>query len=109
MYTGHARRSSFRRALVRRNESTRRARFGFLFRVQLERHPRDLYVVARLEALVLERADHADPTQASLQVRQRVVVVEVVARDQALDSATGDPDAAVAEPLDAPLAFRPGP
>ena len=47
--------------------------------------PGDLDVVARLEALGLERPDHPDPAQAPLEVGQRVVVVEVVARHEPLD------------------------
>ena len=56
-------------------------------RVQLELDARrDLDLVAGLESLGLERADHADPPQPALEVGQRVLVVEVVAGDQPLDA-----------------------
>ena len=57
-----------------------------LFGVELERHTCDLDVVARLKALILERADHADTAQPPLEVRQRVLVLEVIARDEPFDA-----------------------
>ena len=60
---------------------------GRLSGVELEHDAADLDVVARLEARRLERADHAHAAQAVLDVRQRLLVLEVVARDQALDRA----------------------
>ena len=69
---------------------TDRARRCYTLRVELERDPGDLDVVAGLEALRLERADHADPPQPALEVRERVLVVEVVAGDQPLDPGAAD-------------------
>src|SRR5438270_14064006 len=40
-------------------------------RIQLERHPADLHVVARLEARRLERPDDAQPAQPVLHVFER--------------------------------------
>ena len=54
--------------------------------VELEDDARDLDVVAGLEARGLERADHAHRAQALLDVGERLVVVEVVAREQPLDA-----------------------
>ena len=56
-------------------------------RVELEDDAADLDVVTRLEAGRLERVDHAHAAQAVLDVRQRLLVLEVVAGDQALDRA----------------------
>src|ERR1044072_1987997 len=50
--------------------------------VELERHAAQLDVVARFEPLGLERGDHAHAPQAVLDVRERLVVLEVVAGDQ---------------------------
>ena len=47
--------------------------------------PRDLDVVAGLEARRLERAITPMRAQAVLDVRERLLVLEVVARDQPLD------------------------
>ena len=55
--------------------------------VELEDHAADLDVVAGLEARRLERADHAHAAQAPLDVGERLLVVEVVAREQPLDAA----------------------
>src|SRR3954452_22647964 len=55
-----------------------------LSRVELEDDARDLDVVARLEARGLERTHHAHAPQAPFDVDQRVLVVEVVTRDQAV-------------------------
>ena len=54
--------------------------------IELERHTGDLDIVARLESLRLECTDHADAAQAPLEVRERLLVVEVIARNQAFDS-----------------------
>src|SRR5579884_3166361 len=67
--------------------------------VEVERHTRDLHLVAGLEARTLEGADHADPAQPPLQVPERVLVVEVVAREQPLDAAPADAEAVLAGPL----------
>src|SRR5690606_35505230 len=53
-------------------------------RVQLEDHVADLHLVARLEAGVLERPDHADARQTMLHVGHGLLVVRVVARQQPL-------------------------
>src|SRR3954468_3368754 len=58
--------------------------------VQLEDDARDLDVVPRLEAGGLQRPHHAHAPQAALDVDQRVLVVEVVARDQAVDGVALD-------------------
>src|SRR4051794_12205465 len=55
--------------------------------VQLEDDAAYLHVVARLEALRLERADHSEQAQALLDVAERLFVVDVVALDQPLDPA----------------------
>ena len=63
--------------------------------VELEHDAADLDVVARLEPCALERGDHAHPAQAALDVGQRLLVLEVVARDQALDGVAADAEVAV--------------
>ena len=68
--------------------------------------PRDLDVVARLEARGLERADHAHAPQAPLDVDQRVLVVEVVAGDQPVDRARPHAEQPVLDALDAEAAAR---
>src|SRR3954466_9415537 len=61
--------------------TTRRTIRGSLrTRVQLEDDAADLHVVARLEARLLQRPHHPDALQRALDVRQRLLVVEVVAR-----------------------------
>src|SRR3954454_4158792 len=57
-----------------------------LARIELEDDPGDLDVVARLEALGLQRADDAHAVQARLDVHERLLVLEVVARDEPLDA-----------------------
>src|SRR5438270_2728466 len=69
-------------------------------RIQLERHPADLHVVARLEARRLERPDDAQPAQPVLHVFERLVVLGVVARDQPLDPQADDAERAIRRPLD---------
>src|ERR671928_94463 len=61
---------------------TKRAIAPGLSRMQLEHDAPDLDVVARLEPGRLERAHDAHPVQAPLDVRQRLLVVEVVAGEQ---------------------------
>src|SRR5215831_3597970 len=68
--------------------------------VELEHDTGDLDVVARLEALLLQRADHAHPPQPALDVGQRLVVVEVMTGDQALDLLATDAKDAVVNALD---------
>src|SRR4051794_29803707 len=58
--------------------------------VELEHHATELDVVARFEPLRLERGDHAHAPEAVLDVRERLVVREVVACDQAVDGVAGD-------------------
>ena len=54
-------------------------------RVQLEDRVADLDVVARREARALQRGDHAHALQPPLDVRLRLLVLEVPAQEQALD------------------------
>ena len=56
-----------------------------LARVELEHDPAELDVVAGLEPARLERRDHAHPAQPVLDVGERLVVLQVVARDQPVD------------------------
>src|SRR6478736_6589406 len=72
--------------------------------VKLEHDAGDLDVVAGGEARALERADHAQPVQAPLDVGERLLVLEVVAGDQAIDDVAGDAELARAEALDLELA-----
>src|SRR4051794_3533946 len=67
--------------------------------VELEDDPRDLDVVAGLESFSLERGDDAHPAQPVLDVGERLVVLEVVTGDQAIDRLAGDPERAGADPL----------
>src|SRR5215211_5944845 len=62
--------------------------------IELEDDPGDLHVVARLEARGLERLDHAERAQPLLHVAERLVVVDVVTRDQPLDPLALDPESA---------------
>src|SRR5688572_773647 len=96
-----------------RKGSVRRLRRGrpspALAGMQLEHHAGDLDVVAGRKAGGLERADDAHPPQPSLDVGERLVVVEVVAREQADDALAVDAEGAVAGALDAEAAARRGP
>src|SRR3954463_14977773 len=74
--------------------------------VELEDDPRDLDVVAGLESLLLERGDHSHPPQPVLDVGERLVVLEVMAGDQALDGVAGDAELARTGPLDLERAAR---
>lgn len=74
--------------------------------VELERHSRDLEGISWRKALLLERAQHADPTKTRLHIRHRILVVNVVAGQQSLDAAPGDPEGALAESLDKEAAGR---
>src|SRR3954464_7963720 len=76
--------------------------------VELEDDARDLDVVARLEAGGLERPHHAHPPQAPLDVDQRVLVVEVVPRDQAVDGVALDAEQLVVDARDLESAPRRG-
>ena len=78
------------------DDGDRHAAAGSLRRVELEHHAAELDVVAGFEAPRLERRDHAHPLQPVLDVRQRLLVLEVVARDQAVDRVAGDAELAVA-------------
>src|SRR4051794_27204469 len=77
-------------------------------RIELEDRAGDLDVVARLEPRRRERPDHADRTQPLLDVGERLVVVDVVAGEQPLDTRPGDAEHAVATALDAEALVRPG-
>src|SRR6185503_20090825 len=68
--------------------------------VELEHHAAELDVVARFEPLCLQRGDHAHAAQAVLDVRERLVVLEVVAGDQAVDGLAGHAECAVGGALD---------
>src|SRR4051794_34045018 len=72
--------------------------------VELEHHAAELDVVTRFEPLRLERGDHAHPAQAVLHVRERLVVLEVVAGDQAVDGVAGDAELVRARALDLEVA-----
>src|SRR5256885_657381 len=48
--------------------------------------PADLDLVPRLEALAPERPQHAHPAQPLLQIGHRLLVLYVIAREQALDT-----------------------
>src|ERR671911_1621230 len=63
--------------------------------VQLERDVPDPHLVAGLEAGVPKRLEHPDLAQALLEIRERLVIREVVTRDQDLYPASGDPERAV--------------
>src|SRR5271170_131653 len=80
---------------------------GALARVELERDAGDQHLVARLEAVRLELLDHADRAQAVLDVRERVLVVEVEALYEPLDAAAAHGEAAGAELLDVEALQRP--
>ena len=62
--------------------------------IELEHDPGDLHVVSRLEARGLERLDHAEGAQALLDVAHRLIVVDVVARDEAIEPPALDPKGA---------------
>src|SRR5947208_1136349 len=70
-------------------------------RVELEHDARDLDVLAGLETRRLEGADHSEGAEPVLDVAQRLLVLDVVARDQALDPAAADPVDPVGHALDA--------
>src|SRR5919198_4248434 len=74
--------------------------------VQLEHHAPELDVVTRFEPLRLQRGDHAHAPQPVLDVRERLVVLEVMARDQAVDGGARDAVLAVAGALDLERAAR---
>src|SRR5579875_1875701 len=59
-------------------------------RVEVECDPGDLHLVAGLEALRLQRPQHADPLQPPLQMGERLLVVQVIAREQPLDALAVD-------------------
>src|SRR2546425_9379971 len=78
-------------------------------RIELEHHPADLHVVPRPEARRLERADHPKAAQPVLHIPERLVVVGVVARDQALDARAQHPECPIRSALDPELLLRAGP
>ena len=69
--------------------------------VEAEHDAGDLDIITGLEAVLLERADHADLAQARLDVGERLVVVEVVARNEAVDAGADDAEWTIAVTLDA--------
>ena len=79
------------------------------FMLRLELDPADLDVVAGLEARVLQSADHADSAQPSLQVGERILVIEVVARQQPLDPGPGHREARLPRSRDLETAIGGGP
>src|ERR1700753_1682779 len=78
-------------------------------RIQLEGHAGDLDLVAGLEPLGLERAQHPDALEPPLEVRQRLLVVEVVTGQQPLDPLAGDREAGLAGAPHRVAARRGGP
>src|SRR3954447_15140483 len=75
-------------------------------RVQLEDRAADLDLVAGLESCPLERRDHAHPVQPPLHQRLCLLVLQVVARDQALDRLAGNDPLAGVRPRDVERARR---
>ena len=69
-------------------------------RIELEHDARDLHVVARLETGGPQRLDHPERAQALLDVSQRLVVLDVVASDQAVDAPALHPKEARPDPVD---------
>src|SRR3954468_20974792 len=74
--------------------------------VELEDDPRDLDVVAGLESLLPERGDHAHAPEPVLDVGERLLVLEVVAGDQALHGVAGDAELPPAQLLHVEAAAR---
>src|SRR4051794_31197119 len=74
--------------------------------VQLEDDAADLDVVAGFEAGGLERGDHAHASEPLLDVRERLLVLEVVAGDEAGDGLPRGAGLAVAHALDLQRAPR---
>src|SRR4051794_37214496 len=68
--------------------------------VELEHRAGDLHVVPGRESRRLEALDHAERAQPLLDVRERVGVVDVVSREQALHALPADPERLVAHALD---------
>ncbi len=58
--------------------------------VEVEDNACDFDLVPRLEAGLQQRVDHADSAKPPLEMRERLVVVEVVAREKTIDSPTCD-------------------
>src|SRR5215217_5181614 len=67
--------------------------------VELEHDAAQLDVVAGFEPARLERSDHSHPTQTLLDMRERLLVLHVVAGDQPVDRLAGDPELALADAL----------
>ena len=84
-----------RRAIAARRSAHRRSA-----RVQLELVLADPHVVAGLEAGGAQGGDDADLVEALLEVGERLLVGEVVALEEQLDAAAGDPEDAVVLGLD---------
>src|SRR5438309_2282479 len=75
-------------------------------RVELEAHAPDLDLVAGLETLGDERLDHAYAPQPALEVRHRILVLDVEARQQPLDPRPVHRERALADALDAKARLR---
>ena len=73
---------------------------GTLRGIELEHDAADLDVVAWLEPMLLQGADHAHAVQAPLDVREGVQVLHVVAGDQAVDRLALDAPQALLDLLD---------
>src|SRR3954449_8346472 len=80
---------------------------GSLRGIQLEHDAADLYVISRLEALRLQRADDPHAVQAALDVGERVEVLHVVAGDEAVDALPRDAPQALLDLLDLELLAAP--
>ena len=77
-----------------------------LRRIELELDAADLDVVARLEAGLLQRLDHADALEAALEVGHRLLVLDVVAQHEPVDPLADDAEAAFLDALDLEAARR---
>src|SRR4051794_16610763 len=89
-------------------DSVARSRRGASAGVELEDDAADLDVVAGLEALRLERGDHAHAAEPVLDVRERLLTLEVVAGDEAVDRLPGHPVLPRPDTLDAEGTRRSG-
>src|SRR5215471_16469991 len=68
--------------------------------IELEHDTGDFDIVAGLKPLLLQRGDDAHAPQPALDMGQGLVVVEVVACDQALDLLAADAEHTVLDALD---------
>src|ERR1700682_4849623 len=70
--------------------STQRASLAGGARIQLEGHAPYLDLIAGAKTLLLQRPEHSDPTQPFLHIRHRIIVLDVIACQQALDALPPD-------------------